>query len=139
MFIYNKGQGIGISICLNELLHYCNQSWNCQIFSWGAKLPHKNLRCNSFKLRIHKPRLYFCSNFSRWITVTYFSSRKLRCDRRKFQDCVLRGGSLKAHALTQAWWVREMVGENNKGYCYDACAYCRAWRHIMFIKHCYSL
>ena len=61
------------------------------------------LRCNSFKLRcnfqvhlwfniltwfgVQKPRLHFCSNFSRWIAVTYFSSRKLRCDMRKFQDC----------------------------------------------------
>ena len=60
------------------------------------------MRCNSFKLRcnfqvhlwfniltwfgVHKPRSHFCSNFSRWIAVTYFSSRKLRCHRRKFQD-----------------------------------------------------
>ena len=29
---------------------------------------------------VQKPRSHFCSTFSRWIAVTYFSSRKLRCD-----------------------------------------------------------
>ena len=28
---------------------------------------------------VQKPRSHFCSNFSRWIAVTYFSSRKFRC------------------------------------------------------------
>ena len=37
-----------------------------------------------------KPRSHFCSSFSKWIAVTYFSSRKLRQrhDRRTFQDCL---------------------------------------------------
>ena len=62
----------------------------------------KEFSCNSFKLRcnfqvhlwfniltwfgVHKLRSHFCTSFSRWIAVTYFSNRKLRCDRRKFQD-----------------------------------------------------
>ena len=66
---------------------------------------YKELRCNSFKLRcnfqvhlwlniltwfgVQKPRSHFCSSFSRWIARTYFSCRKLRCDRRKFRDCCL--------------------------------------------------
>ena len=72
-------------------------------FPWVQNCPSlKELRCNSFKLRcnfqvhlwfnvltwfgVQKPRSHFCTSFSRWIAVTYFSSRKLRCDRNKFQD-----------------------------------------------------
>ena len=29
----------------------------------------------------------------------------------------------------------QTAGQNNNGYCYDACAYCRAWRHIHVSDH----
>ena len=87
----------------NMIYTYIMQSWNFQIFPEVQNCPSlEELMCNSFKLRcnfqvhtwfniltwfgVQKPRSHFCTSFSRWITVTYFSSRKLRCDRRKFQD-----------------------------------------------------
>ena len=85
----------------------------------------KKLRWNSFKLRcnfqvhlwfniltwlgVQKPRSHFC-NFSRWIAVTYFSSRKLWCDRRKFQDCLhVWDNNIVTHILTLSMSFREKM------------------------------
>ena len=42
--------------------------------------------------------------------------------------CIM-AGVLKAHALTNVMRA-QTPGQNNSEYCYSACAYCRAWRHM---------
>ena len=70
------------------------------------------IRHSNFIWGTKKPRSHFCTSFSRWIAVTFFSSRKLRCDRWKFQVWVHHLNLI----MSETWIFERQCGAHTAGF-----------------------